>query len=257
MKKYENFDLTYVTVDSLSEGVGSSQITPLISRLSQSGLKIHLISYEKFNPSVEILNYFESIGVNWNYRPFGSSGVLGGIARLNSLRSEISKTNLIHARSDIPTVSAVASHQAPVLWDVRSLWADQKLMIQKNLLNKSMYRIYGAVGHGRAVTALEWRRHHRVAVGYLSAEVVAKVFSELGIRVVDAIAVVLRCDACKRLALVTISREVGLGHVAKDAGEAGGHVCFFLEVGRSDENIGYLWSTYLGHLLCADDEYDL
>ena len=142
MKKYENFDLTYVTVDSLSEGVGSSQITPLISRLSQSGLKIHLISYEKFNPSVEILNYFESIGVNWNYRPFGSSGVLGGIARLNSLRSEISKTNLIHARSDIPTVSAVASHQAPVLWDVRSLWADQKLMIQKNLLNKSMYRIY-------------------------------------------------------------------------------------------------------------------
>ena len=79
----------------------------------------------------------------------------------------------------------------------------------------------------------------------------------MGIRVVDAIAVVLRCDACKRLALVTISREVGLGHVAEDAGEAGGHVCFFLEVGRADENVGHLWSTYLGHLLCADDEYDL
>jgi len=49
---------------------------------------------------------------------------------------------LIHARSDIPTVSAIASHQAPVLWDVRSLWADQKVMIENNPLNKSLYPAY-------------------------------------------------------------------------------------------------------------------
>ena len=29
-----------------------------------------------------------------------------------------------------------------VLWDVRSLWADQKVMIQNNFLNKSLYRSY-------------------------------------------------------------------------------------------------------------------
>jgi hypothetical protein len=142
VKKYDDYDLTYVTIDSLSEGVGSSQIRPLISRLSESGLKINLISYEKSNPGIQLADYFESIGVVWDSRPFGSSGALGGIARLNTLRRAIQKTALIHARSDIPAVSAIASDQAPVLWDVRSLWADQKVMIQRSLLNKTLYGVY-------------------------------------------------------------------------------------------------------------------
>jgi hypothetical protein len=142
VKRYNNYDLTYVTIDSLTEGVGSSQITPLISRLSKSGLKINLISYEKSNPGTQLKDYFESIGVVWNFRPFGSSGVLGGVVRLNGLRRAIQKTTLIHARSDIPAVSAIASHQAPVLWDIRSLWADQKVMIQESLLNKTLYGAY-------------------------------------------------------------------------------------------------------------------
>ena len=142
MKRYNSFDLAYVTIDSLSEGVGSSQITPLISRLSKSGMKINLISYEKTNPTSEQLAYFKSIGVEWNFRDFGANGLMGGVGRLNSLRQEIPKTNLVHARSDIPAVSAIASRQAPVLWDVRSLWADQKVMIQKSLVNKTLYGIY-------------------------------------------------------------------------------------------------------------------
>lgn len=142
MKKQDSFDLTYVTIDSLSEGVGSSQITPLISRLNKSGLKINLITYEKSNPSSELIDYFDYIGVNWNPRPFGSNGLIGGVVRFNDLKQEILNTNLIHARSDIPAVSAIASHRAPVLWDVRSLWADQKVMIQKNLVNKTLYGVY-------------------------------------------------------------------------------------------------------------------
>ena len=142
MKRNDNYDLTYVTIDSLSEGVGSSQITPLISRLSKSGLKINLVSYEKSNPGTQLQDFFESISVIWDPRPFGTSGAMGGVGRLNTLRSAIHKTSLIHARSDIPAVSAIASHQAPVLWDVRSLWADQKVMIQQNLLNKTLYRGY-------------------------------------------------------------------------------------------------------------------
>ena len=45
MNKYDNFDLTYVTIDSLTEGVGSSQIIPLISHLRKTDIKINLISY--------------------------------------------------------------------------------------------------------------------------------------------------------------------------------------------------------------------
>ena len=142
MSKYENFDLTYVTIDSLTEGVGSSQIIPLVSRLHKSDLKINLISYEKSQPPTQLLNYIKSMGVEWNPRPFGSNGFIGGIGRLNNLRREIPRTDLIHARSDIPAVAGIASGEAPVLWDVRSLWADQKVMIQKNLLNKILYRSY-------------------------------------------------------------------------------------------------------------------
>ena len=138
----DNYDLTYITIDALSEGVGSSQITPLISRLSKAGLKINLISYEKIEPSPQLHEFFISIGVVWNSRPFGTNGLIGGMERLNNLRREIPKTNLIHARSDIPAVSAYASHQAPVLWDVRSLWADQKVMIQNSFQNRSLYSFY-------------------------------------------------------------------------------------------------------------------
>jgi hypothetical protein len=142
MNRYVDFDLVYVTIDSLSEGVGSSQISPLIFFLSESGLKIKLISYEKSCPSVELTDYFKSIGVDWDSRTFGSSGLIGGLSRLNNLRNAIPKTRLIHARSDIPAVSAITSHQGPVLWDVRSLWADQKIVIQKSFFNSAAYPLY-------------------------------------------------------------------------------------------------------------------
>jgi glycosyltransferase involved in cell wall biosynthesis len=137
-----NYDLTYITVDSLSEGVGSSQITPLITLLSKNGLKINLITFEKSKPETFLLKHFSDLGVHWNPQQFGSGGMVAGVARLNILRQEIPSTNLIHARSDIPAVSGIASNQAPVLWDVRSLWADQKVMIQKNLTNSSLYYFY-------------------------------------------------------------------------------------------------------------------
>jgi len=137
-----SYDLTYITIDSLSEGVGSSQITALISRLSKMGLKINLISYEKLQPKSDLVDYYKLLGVVWNAKPFGSQGLIGGIERLISLRQEIPKTNLIHARSDIPAVSGIASREAPVLWDVRSLWADQKVMIQENLVHSTLYRAY-------------------------------------------------------------------------------------------------------------------
>lgn len=142
MRNNEHYDLAYVTIDSLSEGVGSSQITPLISRLSNSGLKINLISCEKTKPNSELIEYFELIGVDWNPLVFGPNGLMGGMARLYNLSREIPKVNLIHARSDIPAVAGIASRRAPVLWDVRSLWADQRVLTQKNLLNKTLYRSY-------------------------------------------------------------------------------------------------------------------
>ena len=137
-----NYDLTYITVDSISEGVGSSQIKPLMRNLSKAGLKINLITFEKLQPTSETKDFFTELGVDWSFEPFGSHGIAGGTARLNKLRTSIPTTNLIHARSDIPAVAGVMSGKAPVLWDVRSLWADQKVMIQGDSRNRFLYRTY-------------------------------------------------------------------------------------------------------------------
>ena len=142
MNKNESYDLTYVTIDSLLEGVGSSQIIPLLTRLSKTGLKINLISYEKTEPSNDLVDQLRTLGVKWNSQHFGSNGLIGGLGRLNNLRLEIPKCDLIHARSDIPAVSGIASGKAPVLWDVRSLWADQKVIIQDSLINRALYGSY-------------------------------------------------------------------------------------------------------------------
>jgi hypothetical protein len=140
MSRY--FDLTYLTIDSISEGVGSSQILPLIQRLSRAGLSIKLVSFEKQAADESTQHLLKEHGVEWRAIPFGFHGSLGGAERFMKIRSELSSTGLIHARSDIPAAAASFNNQAPILWDVRSLWADQKRIIQKSNFGPIFYPIY-------------------------------------------------------------------------------------------------------------------
>jgi hypothetical protein len=127
MKK---FDVTYLSVDSIQEGVGSSQITPLILGLAMKGKTVCLITFEKIKPPNELLEMFSKAGVVWIVKDFGKTGAIGGITRLNSLRRSVPNSLVIHGRSDIATAAGIWSRvNAPVLWDVRSLWSDQRLLI--------------------------------------------------------------------------------------------------------------------------------
>ena len=127
MKK---FDITYLSVDSIQEGVGSSQITPLILGLAAKGKTVCLITFEKVQPPIELREKFSEAGVVWIVKKFGKPGAVGGIARLNSLRRSVPNSLIIHGRSDIATAAGIWSRvNAPVLWDVRSLWSDQRLLI--------------------------------------------------------------------------------------------------------------------------------
>ena len=143
MAKEQEFDLTYITVDSLSEGVGSSQILPLIQRLTRSGLAVKLISYEKVQPSLQLQDAMSSTGAEWDMKIFKRHGAIGGLGRLLEIDRSISKTRIIHARSDIPAAAASLSRKAPILWDVRSLWADQKAFTETNFIKKKLLMGYG------------------------------------------------------------------------------------------------------------------
>ena len=124
------FDATYLSVDSIQEGVGASQITPLILGLAKRGKAICLITFEKNIPSKELVEIFSRAGVVWIVKEFGKPGAIGGLVRLNVLRRSVPKSAVLHGRSDIATAAAILSGiDAPVLWDVRSLWSDQRLLI--------------------------------------------------------------------------------------------------------------------------------
>jgi len=127
---YKEFDVTYLSVDSIQEGVGSSQITPLILGLAEKGKAVCLITFEKSMPPKELVEMFSRVGVVWIIKEFGRPGAIGGLARLNILRRSVPKSAVLHGRSDIATAAAILSGiDAPVLWDVRSLWSDQRLLI--------------------------------------------------------------------------------------------------------------------------------
>lgn len=145
MPRNHEYDLSYVTVDSLSEGVGSSQILPLIKYLASAGLSVNLITFEKGKTPPSIENVLKAAGVDWNRREFSSYGAISGLGRLLEISREIPKTRIIHARSDIPAVAASLSRRAPILWDVRSLWAEQKVFTEQVPFKKGILRVYGVL----------------------------------------------------------------------------------------------------------------
>ncbi len=153
MSKRQNYDVTYVTVDSISEGVGSSQILPLLQRLSRAGLSVNLISFEKVKPSLQTQQALSAAGVEWSMKQFKVHGALGGLTRLLEIERAIHNTRIIHARSDIPAAAASLSRKAPILWDVRSLWADQKAFTEPNPLKKKLLKAFNILEDVSSFTA--------------------------------------------------------------------------------------------------------
>ena len=136
------YDLTYATVDSLAEGVGSSQIAPLMERLASHGMKINLLSFEKEAPPNFLVERMAKVGVEWTQIPFGNNGPFGGISRTIKLGKVMPDSEITHARSDFPAVAARFSGQNRVLWDVRSLWADQRKFIEDGKLKRGILSMY-------------------------------------------------------------------------------------------------------------------
>ena len=136
----DTFDVSYLTTDSIREGVGSSQILPLVIKLAERGLKVNLLTFEKTTLQPETQDLLRNSGVFWNPREFGSRGAFAGIGRLREIYKEIPEAKIFHARSDIPTVAALFAKQGPVLWDVRGLWSDQKAFTENNALKRSLFK---------------------------------------------------------------------------------------------------------------------
>jgi glycosyltransferase involved in cell wall biosynthesis len=154
-----DFDVAYLTIDSIQEGVGRSQIVPLLSNMATLGLKVHLVSFEKVRPSNELKIRIRNCGIDWKPLSFGRRGFFGGAYRLFKLTWYVPRAKVLHARSDIPAVAGILSQKGPVLWDVRSLWGDQRSFSASNRFVKLVLKFgkileFSAARHSDALSTL-------------------------------------------------------------------------------------------------------
>jgi len=131
--------ISYITLDSIQEGVGQSQVLSYIRKLSATN-EISLVSFEKNVPPINLLNELKDYGIKWNYIPFGRKGVLGGLFRLVKLFKHIPSSGIVHARSDIAAFASVLRGSNKVIWDCRALMADHR-----RSLSTSFYHQFQAV----------------------------------------------------------------------------------------------------------------
>ena len=89
-----------------------------------------------------------------------------------------------------------------------------------------------AVGHRRAVGALQRARDERVLVRRRAAELVGEFLLEMRVGVLGAVLVRLDRDLGERIGLVAVALEIGRGDLAEDAGEARLDVGFLGDVAR-------------------------
>jgi glycosyltransferase involved in cell wall biosynthesis len=132
------FDVSYLSIDSVQEGVGASQIKMMLFELAKSDLRLNLITFEKNRPDPQVSIDFENSGIVWTPIPFKMSGSFGGLKRVYDLQRVVGASNVLHCRSDLPSLAGILSNQGPVLWDIRSLWKEQRKQMNPSQVNAAV-----------------------------------------------------------------------------------------------------------------------
>ena len=159
-------DLTYLTFDSVREGVGASQVVPYVEGLATSGRRVTLHSFEKTGIDEQTRNRLSGAGVRWVPHRFGRRGAAGGLERVVRGASAVRRKNVLHARSDLPAASAILARHPSWVWDVRAFWADQRIALgslragspEERVLRRLEHR--AAAESGAIVTLTESARRH-------------------------------------------------------------------------------------------------
>jgi glycosyltransferase involved in cell wall biosynthesis len=132
--------ICYLTFDSLFEGVGRSQIVPLIKGIGKKGYPVSVITFEKDNSELRSLD-FENANINWISLPFGRAGLWGLPERIFRMVRAVPKADIYHCRSDLPVLALLFKKNSIFLWDVRSLWFEQKALIDGRKQSGLIFRL--------------------------------------------------------------------------------------------------------------------
>jgi hypothetical protein len=123
-----NTAITYISLDSVREGVGASQVLAYIEKLRVDH-DVTLVSFEKITPTNEQVNNLQLKGIIWKPISFGRYGTIGGAQRFIKLLRTIPRKGTVHARSDLAAFASIIVNRNNVIWDCRALLADQRRAI--------------------------------------------------------------------------------------------------------------------------------
>lgn len=131
----------YITFDGLSDSLGQSQILPYVTGIAANGYHITILSCEKKEslareqPKIEQL--LKTHSISWRYVLYDEAG--GFLSRMKYLRElslmaedeyTRSKFQLLHCRSYLAALIGLRfrrKYNVPFLFDMRGLWADERL----------------------------------------------------------------------------------------------------------------------------------
>jgi len=130
----------YVTYDGLTDPLGQSQILPYLTRLSQRGHRITILSCEKRaamdKEGAAIRKLCESNGLDWQPLPYHKNPpVLSSMLDLAILKRSAAQLHraqpfgLVHCRSYIPAAAGLHLKRrfgVPLLFDMRGFWPEEK-----------------------------------------------------------------------------------------------------------------------------------
>jgi len=182
--------VTYLTMDSLAEGVGASQVLSYAERLSERGVPMTLHTFEKLQPAPELQQRLSDRQVEWHPHPFGAFGARGGVARMLTGARAVRHACLVHARSDLAACSAMVAGVDTWLWDVRSLWSDQRVALDEMRANGLEHRLL------RRIEGAAARRS--TAVVTLTEAVIPVLEHRHGVSLQPRASVITTCVDCRR-----------------------------------------------------------
>ncbi len=119
--------LTYLSVDSVSHGIGLSQVARYVERLAARGVDVTLHSFEQEAVDPALAERFAHAGVRWRAHPFGRPGSSGGVGRVVRGAALVARAEFVHARSDLAAASSMLSRRRTWIWDLRGFWREQRM----------------------------------------------------------------------------------------------------------------------------------
>jgi glycosyltransferase involved in cell wall biosynthesis len=148
-------DVLYLSFDGMTDPLGRSQVLPYLAGLADRGHRIRVVSLEKagvFERGREVVERIcRNSGLDWHPKVYRTSPpILSGLLNLGLLRRAAFRLNkqrpadFSHCRADLPALAGLALKRRaglPLLYDMRSFWADERVEGGQWDQSKLIYRL--------------------------------------------------------------------------------------------------------------------